>query len=168
MYVPGYFLFLLPKDADFYQGRIDALADQFRGPLFFPHVTLLVSLMGDEDVLLEKLRSLTSLPAIQAPVLEVASEKLWNRCLYLKLQRTEALFETYKRSCAHFDGRTPDPDYMPHLSLLYGDYDDATIAQARKAAGEVPKSVTLDAVALVTGDGEPETWTVIEKVALPS
>ena len=57
-------------------------------------------------------------------------------------------------------GVRPDPEYRPHLSLLYGELDEAAKeAIAHRIGRRWDEPARLDRLEVVKTEGGPESWT---------
>jgi 2'-5' RNA ligase len=98
------------------------LSARFEVPEFPPHVTLLGSSMGERDEMVRR----SSLVAADLMPFTIHLEKIdhrdeYFRCVFVHAEPMEPLRDAHRAVCWTF-GRTPDPDFMPHLSLLYGNF----------------------------------------------
>jgi 2'-5' RNA ligase len=157
----GYSLWLQPTgDAfDHLAGIIAQLSAQYRTPVFEPHVTLLGGLTGNKDALAARTAQLAKLlkpNVIQLTTLDYLDE--YFRCLFANAEKTPWLIDANTKARKLFH-REDAPEFMPHLSLLYGD-----ILPATKQAAIVQLGLVLDlefpvaSVHLVSTNGEPKEW----------
>ena len=120
------------------------------GPGFRAHVTLLSGIettQADADLKLKHLASRV------APMLISLGRIEWRhdyfRCLYAVVAPSDAL-NTAKRAAHEVFEMNPPTPFEPHLSLLYGDIDDALKAElAAAAGGGLDLSFTASALQLV-------------------
>jgi 2'-5' RNA ligase len=64
-------------------------------------------------------------------------------------------------------GRQQDPDFMPHLSLLYGNFDAATKEQIIASIGPAfNQSFPVAAIHLFSTSGEPKDWFLAQSFEL--
>jgi 2'-5' RNA ligase len=107
---------------------IDRLAVRLGTPSFAPHVTLLPGLPGPEKEVVARAASLAR--GIEPLTLSLGAIDGWNepfRCLFVRADASAALRAAHARAARAF-GLDPDPEFVPHLSLVYG-----TLAPDRKA-----------------------------------
>ncbi len=105
---------------------ISQLSQQYAAPVFPPHVTLLGELTGAEKELAAQTRQLAAgLQPFQVNLTVVDVLDAYFRCLFLRAEETPALLAANRQARQLFK-REQDPKFMPHLSLLYGDFDRAT------------------------------------------
>jgi 2'-5' RNA ligase len=105
---------------------------------FVPHVTLLAGLAGPEDEVITRAASLArDLAPLTLKLSAVESRDDPFRCLFVRVEATGALRAAHAAAARAFE-RDPDPEFLPHLSLVYG-----TLAPQRKAA--LGREVTAEA-----------------------
>ncbi len=100
---------------------IGRLGRRHGGPVFEPHITLLGRFRntpaGAEETAAELARELGPLD-IRLTHTDYLDE--YFRCLFVRAELTPALLRANQRAAKIF-GQEPKAQYMPHLSLLYGD-----------------------------------------------
>ena len=107
---------------EFYQKLIEDLARKQKGSTFVPHITVLGDILMEEEEVLMKSRELARLHHPLSVILnEVAAGAEFYRCVFVRAEKTPTLLRLYEHACQVFE-MTPG-DFMPHLSILYGDYD---------------------------------------------
>ncbi len=101
---------------------IAKLATEYSTEVFPPHVTLIGRLAHPVPVLDAKARQLAArLKPYELALGNVEYLDEYYRCLFTHLQETEAVLHANAVAREVF-GRQDDPTYMPHMSLLYGDF----------------------------------------------
>src|SRR5690606_30965655 len=120
---PRYSLWLMPPAAvyDRFARLIDALSRRFGTPRFAPHITLAstgAELAGDAPARAAALAA--ELAPVPVRLLDVAHTDDYFRSLFVRAQRTPALLAAHRLAAARL-GTEPAEDFMPHLSLLYGE-----------------------------------------------
>lgn len=161
-----YSLWLVPEGEkrEFYQGLIEDLGRKHKGPVFVPHITVLGNIQMTEEELLSRARQLTQLlHPLSVTLNEVSTGDVFYRCVFAKAEKTQSLIELYNRACQAFD--IMPADFMPHLSLLYGDYD---MSLKKKIAEGIEIQDTLYVSSLyiyeTSPDLEPQDWRFVEKI----
>lgn len=87
---------------------------------FVPHVTLLPGLAGREDAVLHLASALASrLPPLRVRLQGVEGRDEHFRCLFARAAADDPLRAAHAAAARAF-GREPDPEFLPHLSLVYG------------------------------------------------
>ena len=101
---------------------IAALSAKLQAPEFPPHVTLLPGCVGrPSELICRTARVASSLRPFVIRLGEIGFRDEHFRCLFLQAALTEALRNGHRVAWRAF-GRGPEPAFMPHLSLLYGDF----------------------------------------------
>jgi 2'-5' RNA ligase len=101
---------------------ISRLSQHYSTPYFEPHVTLLGDLLLPEEEMLSKTAELTGL--IRPFTLHLTTVSYLHeyfRCLFIKVAKTEEVMEINQKTRTLFK-REHDPQFMPHLSLMYGNF----------------------------------------------
>ncbi|MDB5265644.1 MAG: cyclic phosphodiesterase-like protein [Parcubacteria group bacterium] len=165
----GYHLFLEPSGAtaESLKASIAALAEEFGGPTFPPHVTLLSGIATEEEeVLIEKTEQLAALTVPFSLTLgEAGTEDAYFRALYLKVQESEALVLFHAHASELFSMQDAST-FMPHLSLLYGNYPEER-KRAALAALLVPEgSFSIDRISLYRTEGTVADWQKVADLSL--
>lgn len=118
----GFSLWLMPEGESYESltALVSGLAIRLGTPVFVPHVTLLAGLPGEEADLLPRAEALAArLPRLRVPLREIAGRDEYFRNLYVRADPAMSLRAAHGRAAEAF-GRRPDPDFLPHLSLVYG------------------------------------------------
>jgi Cyclic phosphodiesterase-like protein len=146
---------------------ISALALRLGTPVFVPHVTLLHGLAREERELLARTDALSKQLAGQPVSLgPLDSRDEYFRCLYLRAEPAEWFRATHARAAQAFD-LSPDPEHLPHLSLVYGRLDGAEKERiASSLVAELPISIELTAIEVWRTVGPVGDWTRRRRFAL--
>jgi 2'-5' RNA ligase len=98
------------------------LSARHEAPQFPPHVTVLGSCLGERDQMIRQASLVAAtLRPFSIHLGEIGFRDEYFRGLFVHAGPLKPLREAHEAVCRGF-GRTPDPDFMPHLSLLYGNY----------------------------------------------
>jgi 2'-5' RNA ligase len=157
----GHSLWLMPTGEAYHElsGLIKTLAEEYHGPVFEPHVTLLGEVRQSDDEILRRAAQLASgqqpFPII---VRTVEYQDFYFRALFVRAERTDPLQALYNRAKEIF--AMPDiPEYMPHVSLMYGNFPQLVKEQIIKAIGrDHTTEFTVSSVHVFKNDGEAHTW----------
>ena len=158
----GYHVFFEPSgDANKQLASIiHELSAEYGGPLFQPHVTLLAMIPEtDEDLLLEKAKRLANkIASFTITFGQLCAEDRYFRTLYLKADLNEELLKSRALVLEEF-GMEEVGEYMPHLSLLYGNYDSARkVATIESHQSLLPLSFQVSEITLWKTPGDASTW----------
>lgn len=138
---------------------ISDLSKEYSSPRFPPHVTLLGELTGSyEEIESRALRLSLNLRPHAVKLTKVEYLDQYFRALFIRVQETEEIIEATLRATEIFD-RQRDPKYMPHLSILYGNFPSATKDKIiRKIGREFALSFEVSSLHLVDTSAQPENW----------
>jgi 2'-5' RNA ligase len=160
----GYHLFIEAAD-EALQHMINELAESFGGPIFPAHVTLLSGIIAAEpEALLQRAEQLAHGSApFELALGETAMEDTYFRALYLRVQPSETLVALHVRAKELFPAQSSL--YMPHLSLLYGNYPEER-KRAALATLLVPEGVKIlvDRFSLYHTEGTVAEWQKMAEV----
>ncbi len=118
-----YSLWLMPEGS-VYERMVNTIArigHQHDTPQFEPHVTLLGSVHGAQQEVLqlsEMLAQQLTPYEIELTRIEYLDEEFC--CLFLRVVETDEVMSA-NQMARHVFGREHDSPYVPHLSLMYGD-----------------------------------------------
>ncbi len=122
----GYHLFFEPggEVGEMLTRTVEALAGEYGGPIFAPHLTLLATIPEDEEELLAQKAQLLAdkLSPFTLTLNGFGAEETYFRTLYMTVQNAEEVAECHQMARSVFCGEDASV-YMPHVSLLYGLYD---------------------------------------------
>lgn len=163
------FLWLLPPTSihDRFAALIDALSRRLRTPAFQPHVTLLGSLEFPQAEVVSRAAALaTQLAAVPVHLTDIGWSNEYFRCLYIRAERTPALLAAHRIASRHFE-RSANAQFMPHLSLVYG---NLFAAEKQRLADElgvrIDAAFDIDRIGICLANGSPTRWRVIRTFAL--
>lgn len=166
-----YSLWLLPvgKTRDDLQRIIADFSRKYSTPRFEPHVTLIGEIQAPAPVVKSQTENLaTLLEPFKIRLREVAYLDRYFRCVFIKAEKTNALIDAHSKACAVLD-HGDDEDYMPHLSLVYGNLAPST---KRRVVQEIENVLLVDFevkdIHLYNTGGQPEAWHRILRVRLGS
>lgn len=123
-----YSIWLMPEGrvAAELQGLIKDLSTRYKTPEFQPHITLIGELNLSEA---EAIRGTTAIARKIDPFrIKLGRVTYLNhffRCVFIKAYITEALAKAHEIACRVFK-QEPNEEFMPHLSLVYGDLSQQT------------------------------------------
>ncbi|MBI4162689.1 MAG: hypothetical protein HY513_03320 [Candidatus Aenigmarchaeota archaeon] len=144
-----YSIWLVPAEPwlDKFRSIIRNIAKENNTFSFEPHITILVK--NDEESkmvdVVQALAKKTNKPTVKFT--DIGYEDTYFRAIYLRAQRQNILdINTMARKIA---GMFADPQYMPHLSLLYGNLDGKTKETIIKNLGlKLSMEVVFDKLSL--------------------
>ena len=143
------------------------LSRKYGAPAFEPHVTLLSHIPGTEDTVAsrcERLADRIEPYSIRLTKLDQLNE--YYRCLFVRVLETPAVVGANSEARDVF-GLQQGPPYMPHLSLLYGDFSEATKHRTIESLGESwDLEFNVDRFHLIDARGGPAEWRRLKELAL--
>ncbi len=158
---PPLYLWLLPPAPvqDRFTALIERLAQRLGTQHFLPHMTLVGSLHSPHD---EIIRQTETLAATLAPIPVRLRGIGWTdqfyRCLFMRADRDVELLRAHETASAGL-GKTPETDYMPHLSLVYGEVPQEQKEKiAREIGAGFDMAFHVDRVGLCIPQGTPAKW----------
>ncbi len=146
---------------------LQELSRRYRGPEFPPHVTLVGSIRGDRDELIEKSRRVSA-------VLEPMTLRLGNigmmreyfRDLFIHAGPLDLLRKSHV-AASKILVCPADPDFMPHLSLLYGSHSQSLKEKITDEIGaKLPGQFKVRNLRLYATEGEVATWHEVTKFSI--
>lgn len=157
----GYHIFIEPHDAlaEELKGVISQLAQEYGGPEFPPHLTLLAEIPTQSEAeLLEKARLLAEeASSFEIEFSSFGAEQMYFRTLYLRANENLILQVLHARANEIF-GMQDSAEYVPHLSLLYGNYSESQKAKTIESLSLLPKSLIATTLSLYQTEGEVHAW----------
>jgi hypothetical protein len=140
------------------QARIDALAVAHGAPRFAAHVTLIGRLTGDRPAVLSGCEALAGrLAPFEIELQEHGHERVWTRWLFRYVAPTPAVMGANRAARDVFD-RHLDRLYVPHSSLLYGEFDHARTEASLATLPAPATRFRVDVLHAVLTDGPVEGW----------
>lgn len=102
---------------------ISELSAKYGTPPFDPHVTVLGGFgepqrLSEEEVFSRSRALCKALKPYTCRVKELSAGSAYFQCVYLLMEKTDEVMQPYTQACAAFGAGSKD--YMPHLSLIYG------------------------------------------------
>jgi len=145
---------------------IGRLSERLGTPVFAPHVTLAGADAADATGAIRRVEALAqALAPLPITLTEVDYSDAYFRCLYLRAATNPPLLAAYRRACAML-GSAP-ADFVPHLSLVYG---DVSAADKERLIAELGRnwdvSFTVERIALYLPEGAPNEWRALAEFAL--
>lgn len=141
------------------QERIKKLSKKHGTPLFTPHVTLLGGLKLSKTELVPLTNTLaTSVKPFELNLTKAGYLNTFYQSLFIHVQLSPGLKELRNNACRLFD--CPDKEeYMPHLSLLYGNLSQKQKEKILNIVGrEFYIRFPVKSMVLMQTDGTPDEW----------
>jgi 2'-5' RNA ligase len=135
------------------------LSARWGGPEFAPHVTLLGGIAGPLGEIVRKSRSL----ADQIRPFTIRLENIdyldeYFRCLFVRVAAAAPIRVAHRKAKSLFDHRS-DSAFMPHLSLLYGDFSRSLKERlVAELGGRMDLGFRVRGLHLYSTHGDPSRW----------
>ncbi len=148
---------------------IGELAEQYGGPRFPPHITLIGSVVGSEDEILRLAGEIAAqTPAQQITFAGLGAEEIYFRSLYLIADQAPGLMAANVLARQVFASERSEP-FRPHLSLIYGDYPAATKQAISEAIQtRLPAACITDTLDVYQTEPPVESWRLLRRFTLTS
>ncbi len=164
------FSFWIIPENDFYQELESVIAKyskEYGYPIFPPHLSLHPALTADEVTLVGQVKEAArKILPFEMQVGPVECSTTYHQSVFVRL-RTSAELLTAHMTLKQALGVTEKFVFMPHISLVYGDFDmhlRDSIAQKITLTGT---SFQATAITLVREDSpEPNDWNIVERISL--
>jgi 2'-5' RNA ligase len=149
------------------RGVILELSREYSTPAFEPHVTLLGRIVGSRREVLAKSGELARRMrplVVKLGVLDGLDE--YYRCLFVRAAKTWPLMEAHRAARQIFNLKER-PAYMPHLSLMYGNFRARLKEEMiRKLGGRLDLSFEVRSFHLYSTAGQPRAWRQVKDFRL--
>lgn len=141
------------------QERIKKLSKENDTPLFSPHVTLLGGLTATKTELVPLANTLaSSVEPFELQLTKAGYLNTYYQSLFIHVEENSQLKELRKNACRLFNC-TGKNDYMPHLSLLYGDLSQKEKERILNLMGrEFYIHFPVKNIVLMQTEGTPDQW----------
>jgi 2'-5' RNA ligase len=136
-------------------------------PLFEPHITLLGSIVEAEAKVFEKISIIANrLQPFEIKLMHVGYQDEFFRCLFIKAEKSTELTEANSLAKKLFN-REKDPSYMPHLSLMYGNFNpeikEKTITKIGKQITFLFEARKITIVSHFLGQHDTSSWKIVKE-----
>lgn len=164
-----YSIWLIPRGAVYHKldHLISLLSKSYRTPNFEPHVTLIGGVTGSENEILEKTAQLASLLRLfQIKLTQVNHFDEYFRCLFVRVEEVKPIVEANAKAREIF-GKKDDLEYLPHLSLVYGNLTPETKEEIiAKIGRKFDLRFEVKSFSLFSTQGEVKDWYIVKEFPL--
>lgn len=163
-----YSLWLMPTGAvaNKFSQIILQLAEAYSTPKFPPHVTLIGSIEAHKKEIITKMQDL-ALQIHPFTIKLTVSDytDYYYRALFIRVEPSVDVLTAHQKAQKIFPGI--EADYMPHLSLLYGNFSVETKKQMIEKIGNKFTDVfEANTLHLYLTNGDVSTWHEIKEIPL--
>ena len=166
--MPGFSLWMMPPPAvrERLRALIEDLSRRAGTPPFEPHLTLCGVDDTVEAAAIARVQPLaTRLAPVPIRLTEIGATAEYYRCLFVRAELTPVLAAAYREAC-RAQSKTPS-DFMPHVSLVYGDLSATDKERLIATIGRrVEMSFTISRLALYDPVGAPPEWRCVADLPL--
>ena len=148
------------------------MSKDYSAPRFEPHVTLLGQVIGPEEEIVKKAAQTASiLMPYEIRLTRVSYLDEYFRCLFINVEKTVEVMNANAETKEVFRGYSTSThsteEYMPHLSLLYGDISSQTKETIIEKIGR-EWNLTFEAASihLVLTKGDVREWHKLKEFPL--
>ncbi len=156
-----YSLWLMPSGGAEHMlaDAIYSLSHEFSPPLFPPHITLIGELTGSEEELTRRTQEVArQIAPFSVELTTPAYLDVYFRALYMQVKKTGPIMRSNEIARQAF-GRENSEPYMPHLSLLYGNFPTKAKESIIERLGlRLSVSFPVHRIHLYSTYGETSTW----------
>ncbi|MBU0979520.1 MAG: 2'-5' RNA ligase family protein [Nanoarchaeota archaeon] len=160
--------FLTPRGAalEKLSKLIERLAIQLSSPIFEPHVTLLSSMPLPLTETISKTKELASaLRPFTIRLNKVVHEDIWNKAIFINAEQSKKLMEANAKAREAFG--LEDYEYLPHLSILYGEFPVETKERLIKDIGpELDIKFEAKSIRIWDTVQSPWKWKFVKEIPL--
>lgn len=169
MRAKGYSIWLIPAGEVYRKLAeiISQLSKKYSTPNFEPHLTLIGDLLRSEEEIISKTLEL----AEQLKPFEINLKKAdyfdeYFKCLFIRAERSKEVIKANNIAREAFNLKL-DPEYMPHLSLMYGNLSPETKEKILADLGkEFDLSFEVKSIHLFSTAGEAKDWSKVKECLL--
>jgi 2'-5' RNA ligase len=167
----SYYLWFKPSGTayDILARTIRELAKQLGGPVFEPHVSLIGSLEGTEEELVQQTEQFArQLEPFTMVLTKPSCRDEHFQCIFMLVEKTALIMNANALARDFF--HKPNQSFVPHLSLAYGSYPDS---RKRLIIGKLSPDVRacfdVSTLYLIRADApDPKNWYQIAAVPITS
>ncbi len=158
----SYTIWLLPLEEsvkNYLASVVKDLAQNFQGPEFEPHATLL----GDQQFSLEEITNKSTQLAKNCKPFTVQTGSVeysttYYQCVFVRLKPTPELMSLYDETKKVL-GLTNPSVFMPHISLFYGNIPYVKRQEIIDSLNFQPQSFTINSFTITPGgENPPSEW----------
>lgn len=142
---------------------------------FTPHITLVAAIMTSPEDVVQRTNDLAAkLTPYEFQFDSLSHKDRYFQCVFAKMKLTQEVLNANQIAREVFSERQTDPAYMPHLSLVYGEFTQTT--KEAKIIPTVEKQITqkasstmsftVDSIEVWSTQGDVADWYLVATVPL--
>lgn len=145
---------------DKFKNNINQLHLSFNGPLFDPHVTLIGGFLGKEKALIDKTESVAKkISPFKLSLTDISYSSQFFQSLFINVKLDQQLVDIRNTLCKEFDFK--EKNFIPHLSLIYGDYNLSEKERMVSMLKPMPNYFKVNKIYLAYNDEINLRWKII-------
>jgi len=152
-------LWLIPKGQEYkdFSRIIKVLAKKNSAPKFEPHVTLIGTILTNKKKAIKNTKQLAScIFPFSLTLTDIGYENTNHKALFINCGKSKGFLNTHRKAREIFKHKEK---FLPHISLIYGIYDELSKKEMIKEIKKYPKNLTFDSISLFnTKDRNEEKW----------
>lgn len=142
---------------------------------FTPHITLVAAIMTSREDVVQRTKDLAAkLTPYEFQFDSLSHKDRYFQCVFAKMKLTQEVLNANKIAREVFSERHTDPPYMPHLSLVYGEFTQTikeakiipTMEQQMTQKASSTMSFTVDSIEVWSTQGDVADWYLVATVPL--
>jgi 2'-5' RNA ligase len=142
---------------------------------FTPHITLVAAIMTSREDVVQRTKDLAAkLTPYEFQFDSLSHKDRYFQCVFAKMKLTQEVLNANKIAREVFSERQTDPPYMPHLSLVYGEFTQTikeakiipTMEQQMTQKASSTMSFTVDSIEVWSTQGDVADWYLVATVPL--
>jgi len=151
------------KDA--IESKIAILNNFCGGPNFSAHLTLLGSFLGPKEILINNTKRLSKIiKPFRVTFKEIKFSDEFFYSVFISIYPSKELLKARKISCELFN--ITDTNYLPHVSLVYGNYTINKKIKMIQLAKQIPNGFHAEKIFLAFNDEINLRWEIIKEFKL--
>ncbi len=162
----GYSIWLMPKGKikKELSQIISKLSNDYSGPYFEPHVTLIGQVNGTIFEMLQKTQELaTQIRPLKIELTSIEYHDEYFKNIFIKVKKTETIMTANHKALDIFN-ISNNQEYMPHLSIKYG---QDTLEKKKSMIANIDKinfgSFYVTSIFLFSTKGHPINWKIVKE-----
>lgn len=167
MKATGYSINILPSGNEYnkFNELIKKLAQEYKTLVFDPHITILGQASDNESTAIKLTEELvTGISPFSITLNKIGYQDYYFRALYVLVEKTEPLLKLHEKAKQLF-GKQDIPPYIPHLSLLYGDFPVAIKEKIMQEIGrEQLSTFEVKSLHVFKTEGEADSWYSVKEI----
>jgi 2'-5' RNA ligase len=152
-------LWLIPKGQEYkdFSRIIKVLAKKNSAPRFEPHVTLIGGILTNKKKAIKNTKQLASfIFPFSLTLTDIGYENTNHKALFINCGKSKSFLNAHRKAREIFKHKEK---CLPHISLIYGIYDELSKKEMIKEIKKYPKNLRFDSIYLFNvEDKYEEKW----------